>query len=154
MAEKNDFPIEYRRYLAGQGIDIHSSNEADESAAAVNHASAQKPPPDTEPVKTPTQILKDLEYKVRDKPDDPGILNQYIKIAYEMGELEAAVTIVKRYVDRHPRDNGMRQNYAMLLVRTGKPSRAKVELRKILSYNPKFKPARETLERLRKEEEV
>jgi Flp pilus assembly protein TadD len=73
-------------------------------------------------------------------------------MGYELGEYQLIENYMRQYLSRHPRDNGIRQSLAMLLIRRGNRKRAKMELRRILQYNPKFNQARELLERMRREE--
>lgn len=89
---------------------------------------------------------------MNDNIDNPKLLNEFIKLGYELEEYELIEGPIKRYLGRHSRDNGIRQSYAMVLLRMGNRRRAKIELRRILTNNPRFKPAREALERMRKNE--
>ncbi len=152
MAEKEEMPLEYRRYLASLGLPVsqpesQAKTEDTETDAEKSPAQAAKAAPIT-----PYQKLRLLEGKVENNVDDPKLLNEFIKLGYEMEEFELIADYVRRYLGRHSRDNGIRQSYAMILLRIGNRRRAKIELRRILTNNPKFKPAREALDRMRKGE--
>lgn len=149
MPDKEEYPIDYRRYAAQIGFPITPGKEIVEKQAQ----EGEEPPREEKaPSIPPIQRLRMLESKVKDKLDDVKLLNEFIKLGYELKEYKLIEEYMRQYLGRHPRDNGIRQSLAMVLIRTGNRKRAKVQLRKILEYNPKFAQARELLERIRKGE--
>ena len=156
MVDKDNFHLDYRRYTARAGIpiaqvkkpqDIHEKNKSGEKAKPDN------------PAMTPYQVFRaaaeklDSTLVVKENLDVyQKMLSEFIRLGYELEEYETIIEYMKKYLGKNSRDNGIRHNLAMVYLKIGMVKKCKLELRQILKNDPKFKPAREMLEKFRKGE--
>jgi tetratricopeptide (TPR) repeat protein len=162
MKKEDEIPLEYRRYSASLNFNIKSKRlensdlEADSIIDATPDATiVNKEQPVASPPKMampPIIRLRQLQSKLNDNIDELPILNEFIRLGYDLGELELIEEYMRRYLARHSRQNATRYSLAMVLMRLGKREKAAKELRRILQYNPKFHQARQLLDRMRKKE--
>jgi hypothetical protein len=163
MSEDEEYPLEYRRYSAfstSPPKPVNPESEESETAADATSATesdsfsiqdattASQPPINVPPIIRMRQLQSQLDANI----DDLNILNDFMRLGYELGEYQLIEFYMRNYLARHPRHNATRQSLAMVLVRKGERVKAKKELRKILGYNPRFHQARELLDRMRKGE--
>ena len=90
-----------------------------------------------------------MKNRLDEKIDDSKTLTEFIKVGYELAEYQLIIKYMRDYLAIHSRDNGIRYNLGMTLLKTGETRKAKLEFRATLRFNPKFQPARDILERLR-----
>ncbi|MBL7190203.1 tetratricopeptide repeat protein [bacterium] len=145
FADKSE--IDYRRYTAYTGSIIpgvqKTSSESDEGAAEEKTETKKKP-------ELPVNLrISRLRNKLNDNIDNREKLNEYIKLCVEEGLYEDAHSVVEKYLKRHGSDNHTRYALAVILLRMNKRKEAKIELREILRKNPRFKEARDLLDRMR-----
>lgn len=150
MPEEKDLPMHYRRYSAMSGSFIKKTpqEQASENKGEQNTTSPVKP---EKPEITPMQQLEKLKSKLEEKIDQVEVLSEFVKIAYELKAYDSIIDYSKQFLRIHPRDNGIRFNVGMVLLRKGEIKKAKLEFRQILRYNPRFKQARDVLDKMREE---
>lgn len=149
MAENNDFTMNYRRYAAQKSSMIKPDKTPDKPSSEERKEPA---PAEEKKILAPVVRMRQLQSKLDDNIDDLNALNELLRIGYELEEYQLIEDYMREYLARHPRHHATRHSLAVTLIRLGNKRRAKVELRKILSQNPKFKRARQLLERMRKNE--
>lgn len=156
MVDKDDFHLDYRRYAARAGIPITPPKNP--QVQENEHKSDEKLKTDT-PALTPYQVFRAAAEKLESTPLTKGNVNEYqkmlsefIRLGYELEEYDTTIEYMKKYLGKRPRDNGIRHNLAMVYLKIGNRKKCKLELRQILKNDPKFKPAREMLEKFRKGE--
>lgn len=149
MAENNDFKMDYRRYAAQKSRMIKPAEPSDKPPPAER----EHPPPAEAEKKLPPIIrMRQLQSKLDANIDDLAALNEFLKIGYELEEYKLIEGYMSDYLQRHPNHHATRHSLAVTLIRLGNTRSAKIELRRILSKNPKFEQARQLLERMRKGE--
>ena len=146
MVEGKD-NINYRRYAAYSGSIIPPAKKQDATEPEKNTNKKEKS--EAKPVLSDIVRLRRLRDKLESNFDDRNTLNEYIKLGTEMGEYEEVKERVKRYLGKYAADNHTRYALAVILLRQNERKEAKLELRKILQKNPRFKEARDLLERMR-----
>ncbi|MBC8278472.1 MAG: hypothetical protein H8E46_09590 [FCB group bacterium] len=153
MPEENDMPLHYRRYSAISGSFIKKipQEQTSENQEEQNDNLPEKP---EKPEMTPSQHLDKLKAKLDEKIDQVEVLTEFVKIAYELKAYDDIIEYSKTFLRIHPRDNGIRFNVGMVLLRVGEVKKAKLEFRQILRYNPRFKQARDVLDKMREEKSV
>lgn len=150
MPEEKELPLHYRRYSAMSGPLIKQTPPVQ---ASENQGEQNAPPPEKpkKPEITPLQQLEKLQAKLDQKIDQVEVLSEFVRIAYELKYYDAIIDYSKAFLRIHPRDNGIRFNVGMVQLRKGEIKKAKLEFRQILRYNPRFKQAREVLDKMREE---
>jgi len=150
MPEENDMPLHYRRYSAMSGSFIKKTpqEQTPENLGDQIESQTEKP---QKPELSPSQQLDKLKAKLVENIDQVEVLSEFVKIAYELKEYDDIIKYSKTFLRIHPRDNGIRFNVGMVLLRIGEVKKAKLEFRQILRYNPRFKKARDVLDKMREE---
>ena len=147
MEKNNEFPLEYRRYAASTGPYIPPKKV--KKPKADDAEENKDTPAKKETIISPSGVLDALKEKLDKKIDDVKSLTKFIELGYELEEYDLIVAYMKDYLAKQQRDNGIRFNLAMTYLKVGDKKNAKLHLRKILSYDPKFAPAREMQSKLR-----
>jgi len=153
MPEENDLPLHYRRYSAMSGSFIKKTPQ-EQTSENQGEQTAAPPEKPRKPELTPVQQLEKLKSKLDEKIDQVEVLSEFVKIAYELKAYDSIIEYSKTFLRIHPRDNGIRFNVGMVLLRTGEVKKAKIEFRQILRYNPRFKQARDILDKMREEKKI
>lgn len=156
MVEKNNPHLDYQRYAARAGIPIITPKQQADTPKEELSAENSSPEP---PKLTPYQIFKMAGEKIENTPltrenvdEYVKMLNEFVRLGYELEEYEIIINVMKKYLVKNPRDNGIRQNLANVLLKIGQVKKCKIELRTIMKNDPKYKPARELLEKFRRGE--
>jgi len=154
MAQDNETPLDYRRYAAmTQSLVAKKVTPAEVPAEDKDKKTKSAPSKEmVKPAMPPERQLEALKAKLDEKIDDVKTLTEFIKLGYELGEYDLIIGYMRDYLARKSRDNGIRFNLAMTLMRKGDKKGSKLQFRKILSYDQKHSQARAMLDRLRREE--
>lgn len=150
MPDKEELPLHYRRYSAVSGSLI---KKIPENAPLEDNAQPgnTQPAPPPKSAASPDQKMVKLRDKLDEKLDQVQVLTEFVKIAYDLEEYDQILKYSGRFLAIHPRDNGIRFNMGMVLLKIGDAKKAKIEFRKILQFNPRFQQARQILDKMRQE---
>lgn len=147
MEKYKDMPFDYRRYAASTGPYIPPRKKNKPKTDPTEDI------PDAQPKKEnivpPERVLETLKEELDKNIEDVKILTNFVELGYSLEEYDLIVAYMKDYLAKHTRDNGIRFNLAMTYLKMGDKRNAKLHFRKILSYDPKFAPAREMQSKLR-----
>ncbi len=86
--------------------------------------------------------LQDVQARLLQRPDDPGIITEAANLFFDIGNFEEAVTLYRRALESAPDDTILRTDLGTALNRLERRSEAITEFQRVLSTDPEFTTAK------------
>jgi tetratricopeptide (TPR) repeat protein len=86
--------------------------------------------------------LQDVQARLLQQPDDPGVVAEAANLFFDLGNYEEAVTLYRRALESSPENPALRTDLGTALHRLDLGQEAITEFRRVLSANPEFTTAK------------